>query len=143
MDISTFFKDRTILPEEGVWLIIIKVPVDINRTIAEQIDHIYKYSSMSDCNITMAKMYGFKDVESFIGVRLGDLLPPTPFNLEYLSNFISNHYKITDAVSKEIDLDGKPLYFSNSLEGIFNADEQLIGAAGIQRDITDTYRREI
>ncbi|WP_342752268.1 hypothetical protein [Aphanothece hegewaldii] len=107
-----------------------------------QIEHIYQYGYLAECNLVMAQMYGFSEIDEIIGVRLGDLLPPSdPRNLDYLRAFIRSGYRLSDAESYELDRNGNPKYFANNLVGIIQ-DHYLIRAWGNQRDVSDRKQSE-
>lgn len=122
---------------EGIWRIELEKPLPVKYTVNQQIDHFYKFAYMAECNISMAKMYGFKKTGYLIGARLGDLLVrEDPDNIEYLTAFISSDYKLSNAQSHEKDKKGEDKYFLNSLTGTVE-NGLLIRAWGTQIDITD------
>lgn len=132
MDIIHQFESETIADDEGVWVIALEKPLLITQSVAKQISMFYEFGVLKSCNQTMCEMYGFSHPEQLIGARLGDLLPATQSNLEYLSAFIISNYDLHDAESKETDKDGKTIYFLNSLKGIIK-DGILVAAKGRQK----------
>lgn len=132
MDIKHQFEGEIIADDEGVWVITLEKPLLTALSVAQQISMFYEFGVLKSCNQTMCEMYGFSDPEQLIGARLGDLLPATQSNLEYLSAFINSNYDLNDAKSRETDKDGKPIYFLNSLKGIIK-DGILIAAKGRQK----------
>jgi two-component system cell cycle sensor histidine kinase/response regulator CckA len=122
---------------EGIWLLEMEKPISIKLTEDEQIESFFKYGSLVECNQVMARMYGLSNAEEMIGARLSDLLlPSNPANIEYLKAFIRSGYKLTDAESQEVDIEGKAKIFLNNLIGIVE-DGFVMRAWGTQRDITE------
>lgn len=123
---------------EATWRFHHEKPLDITLPEAEQVEHLYLYSVLAECNDAFARMYGFRTAADVVGTRLVVFLPPSsPENLAYLRSFIRSGYRLEDAESHEIDRYGNAKYFVNNLVGIFERG-QLIGAWGTQRDVTGT-----
>ncbi len=132
MDIKHQFEGETIEDDEGIWVITLEKPLLITLSVAQQISMFYEHGILKSCNQTMCEMYGFSEPEQLIGTRLGDLLPATQSNLEFLEAFIRSNYDLRDAESRETDKDGKSVYFLNSMKGIVK-DGILIAAKGRQK----------
>ncbi len=125
---------------EATWRFHHEKPLDITLPEAEQVEHLYLYSVLAECNDAFARMYGFRAASDIVGTRLVVFLPPSdPKNTEYLRSFIRSGYRLEDAESHEIDRYGHAKYFVNNLVGIFERG-QLVGAWGTQRDVTDLKR---
>lgn len=123
---------------EATWRFHHELPLDITLPEDEQVEHLYLYSVLAECNDAFARMYGFRTASDVVGTRLVVFLPPSnPENVAYLRSFIRSGYRLEDAESHEIDRYGNAKYFVNNLVGIFERG-QLIGAWGTQRDITGT-----
>ncbi|PSF31425.1 hypothetical protein C7H19_22520 [Aphanothece hegewaldii CCALA 016] len=122
---------------EGIWRFELEEPLLITIDEHSQIEHIYKYGYLAECNLVMAQMYGFSEIDEIIGVRLGEFLPSSDSrNLDYLRSFIRSGYRLSDAESYEVDRFGNAKYFANNLVGIIQ-DGYLIRAWGNQRDISE------
>jgi hypothetical protein len=125
---------------EATWRFHHDQPLDITLPEDEQIEHLYLYSVLAECNDAFARMYGFRTAADVVGTRLVVFLSPSnPENVAYLRSFIRSGYRLEEANSQEIDRYGHTKYFVNNLVGIFERG-QLVGAWGTQRDITDTKR---
>ncbi len=125
---------------EATWRFQHEQPLDITLPEDEQVEHLYLYSVLAECNDAFARMYGFRAAADVIGTRLVVFLPPSnPENIAYLRSFIRSGYRLEDAESHEIDRYGNPKYFVNNLVGIFERG-QLVGAWGTQRDVTGRKR---
>lgn len=123
--------------DEATWRFHHEQPLDITLPEDEQVEHLYLYSVLAECNDAFARMYGFRAASEVVGTRLVVFLPPSnPENVAYLRSFIRSGYRLEDAESHEIDRYGHAKYFVNNLVGIFERG-QLIGAWGTQRDVTE------
>lgn len=121
---------------EATWRFHHEKPLDITLPEEEQVEHLYLYSVLAECNDAFARMYGFRRAGDVIGTRLVVFCPPSnPENLAYLRSFIRSGYRLEDAESQEIDRYGNAKHFVNNLVGIFERG-QLVGAWGTQRDVT-------
>jgi PAS domain-containing protein len=126
---------------EATWRFHHEQPLDITLPEDEQVEHLYLYSVLAECNDAFARMYGFRSAADVIGTRLVVFLPPSnPENIVYLRTFIRSGYRLEDAESREIDRYGNAKCFVNNLVGIFERG-QLVGAWGTQRDVTDSRLR--
>lgn len=126
---------------EATWRFHHEQPLDITLPEEEQVEHLYLYSVLAECNDAFARMYGFRAASEVVGTRLVVFLPPSnPENVDYLRRFIRSGYRLEDAESHEIDRYGRAKYFVNNLVGIFERG-QLIGAWGTQRDVTEERGR--
>ncbi|HWN19092.1 MAG TPA: PAS domain-containing protein [Gemmatimonadales bacterium] len=122
---------------EATWRFHHEKPLDITLPEDEQVEHLYLYSSLAECNDAFARMYGFRAAVDVIGTRLVVFCPPSKAeNVAYLRSFIRSGYRLEDAESQEIDRYGNAKYFVNNLVGIFERG-QLVGAWGTQRDVTE------
>jgi PAS domain S-box-containing protein len=121
---------------EGIWRFEFLESINTKLPIDKQIDSLFKYGYLAECNDVLAKMYGFQTVSEIVSLRLNELLPESdPANVEYLKNFINSGYRITDAESHEKDENGNDKYFLNNLVGIIE-DGFIVRAWGSRRDIT-------
>jgi hypothetical protein len=121
---------------EATWRFHHEQPLDITLPEDEQVEHLYLYSVLAECNDAFARMYGFRTAADVVGTRLVVFLPPSdPENVGYLRRFIRSGYRLEDAESHEVDRYGNAKYFVNNLVGIFERG-QLVGAWGTQRDVS-------
>jgi hypothetical protein len=121
---------------EATWRFHHEQPLDITLPEDEQVEHLYLYSVLAECNDAFARMYGFRTAADVVGTRLVVFLPPSdPENVAYLRRFIRSGYHLEDAESHEIDRYGNAKYFVNNLVGIFERG-QLAGAWGTQREVS-------
>jgi PAS domain S-box-containing protein len=130
----------TELTTEATWRFHHEQPLDITLPEDDQVEHLYLYSVLAECNDAFARMYGFRAASDMVGTRLVVFLPPSnPENVTYLRSYIRSGYRLEDAESHEIDRYGNAKYFVNNLVGIFE-NGQLVGSWGTQRDVTGRKR---
>lgn len=126
---------------EAIWRFKSEKPVSISLPINEQIDLLYMYGYLAECNDAMARTYGYESHKDIVGTRLSTLMPYNQLNIDYLTAFIKNDYSIMDAESSEVDKNGKRLYILNSLIG--QVENGFIDTAwGVQRNITEQVLKQ-
>ncbi len=128
-----FFQNST----EGIWRFELTEPVPVDLATDKIIKQAFENAILTDCNDTMAQMYGLEKRDDIIGTPLKELLVPSEEkNVAYLREFIENDFRLVDGVSYEPDQQGRTHIFLNNLIGIVK-DKHLRGAWGVQRDITE------
>ncbi|MBI4420921.1 MAG: PAS domain S-box protein [Gemmatimonadetes bacterium] len=126
---------------EAIWRFELEEPLP-DGAENHQIEHLYRYSYLAECNDAMARMYGYESANQLVGVRLGDLLVRSdPRNLDFLRAFLRSGYRLTDAETHERDREGRPKVFLNNLVGIVE-NGGLVRVWGTQRDVTEKKRLE-
>jgi PAS domain S-box-containing protein len=127
---------------EAIWRFELEHPIPINLSEDEQLEMLFKYGYLAECNDAMARMYGYESAEQIVGSRVGDLLARSdPKNIEHLRAFRRSGFNMVDSESHEIDRDGNTKYFLNNLTGIIE-NGAVVRIWGTQRDITDRKRAE-
>jgi PAS domain S-box-containing protein len=127
---------------EGIWRFEIETPIPTHLSVDEQIEAYYQGGYLAECNDAMARMYGYERAEEIVGARLGDLLVRSnPDNIAHLRALILSGYRLANADSTELDIEGRQKYFSNNVTGIIE-NGLLYRIWGMQRDITDRKRAE-
>jgi PAS domain S-box-containing protein len=127
---------------EAIWRFETEQPIPISLSVDEQIEWVYRYGYLAECNTVMAEMYGFSSAQEILGARLLDMLTPNdPGNLDYLRAFIHAGYRLNKMETNELDRFGNTKHFINSLIGIIE-DGCLVRAWGVQRDTTEQKRLE-
>jgi PAS domain S-box-containing protein len=122
---------------EGIWRFELEQPVSTSLAVDEQLDRFYELGYLAECNVAMARMYGFESPEQIIGARLGDMLVRSdPNNEAYLRRFVLSGYRLADAESIEVDNEGGRKVFLNNLVGIVE-NGMLVRGWGTQRDVTE------
>jgi hypothetical protein len=73
---------------------------------------------MAECNDALARMYGMSPAD-FVGKRLTETLDAeNPVNIELTRDYIRGGYRVVDHDSHEVDPQGNPKVFLNSMIGI-------------------------
>lgn len=128
------------LSSEGVWRFEVTSPIPISLPAEEQVELIFERGYLAECNDALARMYGVSSAEELLGVPLRSLLVQDDVrNTEYLLSLIRNNYSLVDAQSHERTIEGKDVFFSNTLVGVVE-DGYLMHAWGTQRDITERVK---
>ncbi len=126
---------------EGIFCQELDRPIPIDLPEDEQIKRILHESYMTECNDSLAKMYGVA-TKDFVGKHLSETLDVNnPINVELTREFVRGGYRVVDRESHEADPDGNPKVFLNSMIGLVE-NGMLLRTWGIQRDITDRRRAE-
>ena len=127
---------------EGIWRFEIEQPFPVTLPVDEQIERLYQFAYLAECNDAMARMYGYDSADQILGARLEELMPKSdPKNIEYLGALPASGYRLNDVESSELDRYGNPKVMLNSLSGIVE-NGMVIRAWGTQRDITAQKKAE-
>ncbi|MGE0131028.1 MAG: PAS domain S-box protein [Blastocatellales bacterium] len=127
---------------EAIWRFELEKPIPVALSEDEQIEMLYRYAYLAECNDAMARMYGYDRADQILGARIGDLLVRSdPRNIAHLRTFKRAGFSLTDSESHEVDREGNTKYFLNNLTGIVE-NGAIVRAWGTQRDITEQKRAE-
>ncbi len=127
---------------EGIWRIELNEAIHISTPVEEMIDYCYNNAFIAECNDTFAKMYAYKNAKEMIGISLKELMPAdNQENMDYLSKFFKDGFKISGAISYETDKEGREVILLNNMIGIVE-DNYLKRTWGIQRNITEQVKTE-
>jgi two-component system, cell cycle sensor histidine kinase and response regulator CckA len=127
---------------EGIFRLDLDLPLPIDLPEEELARRIHHDSYMAECNQAMANMYGVSSAADLLGKRLTELLvTQDPQNLELTREYIRNGFRVLERQSHEIDVNGNPKVFLNSMFGIVE-NGKLFRTWGIQRDITERLKAE-
>ncbi|MCI0473744.1 MAG: ATP-binding protein [Ignavibacteria bacterium] len=122
---------------EGISLMEFEKPIDTTLPVEKQIELMYKYGIISECNLALASMYGFGSVNELLGKRIIELHggADNPKNIEAFEDLAKNGYNVANVETEEFDTGGKKKYFLNNSVGILK-NNLLYGIWGAQIDIT-------
>ena len=127
---------------DGIWWIELTQPMPLTLPEDEQVEWYYNHAVIRQCNLGLARMYGYDSVEDIVGLPLREVMPrQNPMNLEMLRQFIRADYRLVDTETREVGKDGQELVFLNNMIGIVE-DGKLKGEWGTNRDITERKRAE-
>jgi PAS domain S-box-containing protein len=126
---------------EGIFCQELERPIPVELPEDEQVQRILHESYLAECNEAMARMYGMSPA-NFVGKPLTETLDAeNPVNIELTRDYIRSGYRVVDRESHEVDPQGNPKVFLNSMIGIVE-NNMLLRTWGIQRDITDRRQAE-
>jgi PAS domain S-box-containing protein len=127
---------------EGIWRFEIEQPIPVTLPIDDQIEMLYQFAYLAECNNAMSRMYGYDTADQILGARIGDLMPHSnPQNIEFLRAVQRNGYNLNDVESRDVDRYGNPKVILNSLSAIVE-NGMIVRAWGTQRDITAQKQAE-
>jgi PAS domain S-box-containing protein len=130
--IYRFYRDSS----DGIWCFELGEPVSIHKPLEDQVQAIIFHSKIIEANESFAKMYGYPNRDSVMGLPLEKILPlHIPEEWEHIRNFVRSGYSLLNEESQEIDKSGNFVYFLNSVQGIIENDT-LTRIWGSQKDIT-------
>jgi two-component system CheB/CheR fusion protein len=124
------------LSTEGICRFEIDKPLSTGASAQEQIEQLYKYARVAECNEAMAIMNGYAGAGEMVGARFEDLSLPHTERKQYLTKFIESEYRLSNEEISILDRSGKERYFLNNLTGIV-VSGRLKRIWVIQRDITE------
>jgi PAS domain S-box-containing protein len=127
---------------EAIWRFELEQPIPLSLSTDEQMEMMFKYAYLAECNEAMARMYGYASAGEIIGARLLDLMVRSdPQNVAMLLKLADNGFRLTDFETHELDRYGNTKYFLNNMTAILENDA-VVRAWGTQRDITEQKRAE-
>jgi PAS domain S-box-containing protein len=127
---------------EGIFREDLDAPIPIDLPEDELIHRILFDHYMAECNDAMAAMYGFPSGRDLVGKRLTEMVvPDDPRNIELTRDFVRSGFRVIDRKSHEVDINGNPKIFLNSMIGTVE-NGMLVRTWGIQRDVTETVKLE-
>jgi PAS domain S-box-containing protein len=136
------YRSFVVNSSEAIWRFEIEQPIAVDLPVDAQIDALYKYVYLAECNDALARLHGHERAEEMIGTRLEELISASnPTNKAVLAAFVINNYRLHNTRSITADpLVGERL-FSSSVIGIV-VNDFLVRVWGVQRDETDKHRAE-
>jgi PAS domain S-box-containing protein len=128
---------------DGMWRIEFEQPIPTDLSEEEQIERIFQFGYVAECNEAMSRLAGFESVEELTGARFGDVVPRSDRRLmDELRAAIRSHFRITTVETNPTDADGRRLYRLRSQLGIVENGE-LHRIWGTTRDLTGLRRTEL
>jgi PAS domain S-box-containing protein len=130
------------ISSEGIWRFEIEQPIPVTLPVDDQIERLYQFAYLAECNNAMARMYGYDNADQILGARLGDIMPKSkPKNIDYLRALHASGYNLNDVESSELDRYGNAKVILNNLSAIVE-NGMIVRAWGTQRDITAQKQAE-
>lgn len=127
---------------EGIWRIEFEHPIPVTAPVEEQIEDLYRYGYVAECNDTCARWFGRQRAEDLLGTRLeGVLSRSDPWSSGLLLSFIRSGYRLYDAERYRPDAVGQLIYTASTSFGVVEGG-CLVRMWGVLRDITERRRAE-
>lgn len=128
---------------EGIYLLEFKEPVNIDLPTEDKIRLFYEHGYITECNNSLARMYGLKSAEDMKGKRLIEIHggSENEINRSAFRDFIESGYKTLDIETEEVKQNGDKVCFVNDVTGIIT-NGFLNGIWGSQKDITEIKKSE-
>ncbi len=134
-----------LLNTDAMWRIEFEQPISTKLPEEQQIEQIYRYGYLAECNDAAARYYGLEKASQLTGWRVNDLAPISNPSIHQANlEAIRAGYRFTTVKTSPIGCDGKQHYALRSQWGIVE-DGMLQRIWGTNRDITDliTIEREL
>jgi two-component system cell cycle sensor histidine kinase/response regulator CckA len=127
---------------DAMWRIEFEQPIPIDLPEEEQLQLIYRYGYLAECNDAMARLMGLERSEQLIGARIEEIAPSSnPSIMEANRIGIRSGYKLTTVETRRLDGHGQRKHIMRSQWGILE-DGYLQRIWGSSRDITDLRHSE-
>jgi two-component system cell cycle sensor histidine kinase/response regulator CckA len=127
---------------DAMWRIEFEQPVPIDLPEEEQLQLIYRYGYLAECNDAMARLLGLERSEQLLGARIEEIAPSSnPSIMEANRIGIRSGYQLTTVETKRLDGHGHRKNILRSQWGIVE-DGYLQRIWGASRDITDLRHSE-
>jgi two-component system, cell cycle sensor histidine kinase and response regulator CckA len=127
---------------DAMWRVEFEQPIDISLNVEDQIDKMYSYGYVAECNDATARLMGLQRAEQVIGSRLEQIAPKTdPDIREATLASIRNGYEFTTVELERQSGVGNWRHLLRSQWGIVE-DGKLERIWGTTRDITELKHSE-
>ncbi|HEY1342315.1 MAG TPA: ATP-binding protein [Bryobacteraceae bacterium] len=128
---------------DGMWRVEFEQAIPLDLREDEQIDRIYRFGYIAECNDAVAKSFGMETAEKLLGARFAEIAPRTDARvIEELRSAVRSKFRGTTIETSPLDESGRPLYRLRSQFGVVE-DGQLRRIWGSTRDITALRRAEL
>jgi PAS domain S-box-containing protein len=127
---------------DAMWRVEFEQPIDITLSVQEQVEAMYRYGYVAECNDAAADLLGLKKAEQVIGFRLEDISPRSDPNMHTATvATVRSGYEFTTIELTRQDRSGKWRHLLRSQWGIVE-DGKLERIWGTTRDITELKTSE-
>lgn len=127
---------------DAMWRLEFEKPIPVDLAEDEQIDRIYRFGYVAECNAAFARLNGGQTAEDLIGARFAAIVPRDDMRIiNELRSAIRSKYRTEVVETTPLDAQGRRMYRLRSQFGIVeNGALQRIW--GTTRDITELRRAE-
>jgi len=127
---------------DAMWRIELENPVSVTLPEDEQIEAIYRYGYIAECNPATARLFGANTVDELGGIRVGELFGRDDARIrQELRAAIRSGYRTETVETTLLDSDGRASYRLRTHCGIIENDH-LVRVWGTTRDITELKKAE-
>ena len=127
---------------DAMWRIEFEKPIPVDLDEEEQIERIYRYGYVAECNDAFARLGAARSAEEIIGARFAAVIPRTDTHLvEELRSAIRKGYRHEVFETTRFDAQGRQVYRLRNQFGIVE-NGALQRLWGTTRDITDLRTAE-
>ena len=127
---------------DAMWRVEFEEPIPIDLPEDEQIDRMYRFGYIAECNDASARIFGAATASDLIGARLGDIEPRNDARVEDMRSVIRSGYRQSSVEVQPLDREGNRTYRIRNLLGIIEKG-MLLRAWGTTRDIGDLRKAEL
>jgi PAS domain S-box-containing protein len=125
------------LNTDGLWRVEFEQPIPTDLPEQEQIDRIYQYGYIAECNSSLARLLGYTKPEQLVGSPIDLVVKRSNTSMEQaLLTAIRSEYRFTTVETMPVDRHGKGRYMLRSQWGIVDRG-MLLRLWGSTRDITE------
>jgi DNA-binding CsgD family transcriptional regulator len=127
---------------EGIWRATLEKPLSVQAPIDDQIEHVFKHTTVTRCNKVFAEVHGFASPDDLVGRPLLEFISrEDDTNRQTLRTFVWPGYRIHEAETHKTDQNNNQRWFLNNLIGIVET-ASLKRVWGVQWEITEQMRAE-
>jgi len=127
---------------EGIFSVEMERPLDIHLSPPEIITWVRKYGYIGEANDASAAMVGLDGAESFIGIRLAEILDQGENNSQgVMEQFIRKQFRLSEGELVWTGFDGITRILQINITGVFDQN-RFYRAWGTLRDVTEKRRNE-
>lgn len=131
------------LSPDAMWRIEFEVPIATSLPVEQQVDKMYEYGYLAECNDATARLFGLETAEQLVGARFGDLEPSSsPHFRKDLRSAVRSGYRYTTVETGRPDHEGNQRHLLRSSWG-FVEDGLIQRIWGTSRDITELRRAQM
>ena len=128
---------------DAMWRIELEQPLPLSLPEEQQIEHIYRYGYLAECNDALLKLAGVTHAEDLIGARFGEFVGHiNPAAREELRSAVRSGFQSAIVQTTPFDRDGREVYRLRIQFGIVEQGA-LRRLWGTTRDISDLRRAEL
>jgi PAS domain S-box-containing protein len=129
---------------DAMWRLELEKPVPLSLPEEEQIDMIYRFGYVAECNDAAARNAGLQRAEDMVGARIKDLAPPRDAKImQDFRTALRSRFRLTTMDMQPTGHGGHPTYRLRSYFGIVDDKDALRRIWFTTRDITDLRRAEM